>query len=494
MFLVIASLSLTLSITPSTLNAAEANDDTISANPAKVTKSQATYRFDEVLSLLSSLNISGATQDELLDAALQGMIDSLDDPYTEYYKPAKASAFQNAVNGQAVGLGFRIATNDKGIYINQVYPGTPAEQSGLQAGDYLVALGEQQELALTIGELTKAFVGKKEGDTITLKILRSDENKVITITFKQMQFPISAHHLLEGKVGYIALYTFAWNTEIEFAKALTDLQSKGMTSLIIDLRNNGGGYIEIAKKLAGHFIQNGIFMFEKKQGASEPKPLEIKDGQRLDLPTIILMNEDSASASEMFAGFMQDHKLATIIGTRSYGKGVAQQIFPLISGGSLKVTSMEWLTPEKHEVNDVGIKPDIEVNGEIEPLIRAMLALGTPQLDLKLTDTLTQVNGVDWPVNIPFKKIKESYYVPARLLAALAEGDINWDGVNRVVSIKSKISTTSYPVSVSSTMTGDAFLSDGMSWIRLEAFQEQLPALSWTTEDHNLQLHVKKEE
>lgn len=492
-----AGLSLVLAVlvlAPLTTYAANVESDNTANSQADQSngKSQAYYRFEEVLSLLSSLHISGATKDDLLDAALQGMIDSLDDPYTVYYEPAKAGAFHNAVNGQAVGLGFRIATNDKGIYVNQVFPRSPAEQSGLQAGDYLLALGEQQDHVLTMIALTKALLGKKEGDTIALTILHGDEKKVISLTFKSIQFPITAHHLLEGKVGYIALYSFAWNAELEFAKAMADLQSQGMTSLIIDLRDNGGGYVDAAQKLAGHFIEAGTFMYEKKQGVLEPHALEIKEGHHVDLPITVLINNNSASASEMFAGFMQDHKLATIIGARSYGKGVAQHVIPLISGGSLKVTDMEWLTPEKHKVNDEGIGPDIEVSGEIEPLIRGILALRAPQVDLELTDTLTQVNQIEWPVNIPFKKIEESYYVPARLLAALAEADVRWDATKREVTIKSKMIDISYPMS--SVATGDAFLMNGMSWIRLDVFQKQLAGLTWAADERGLELHFKKEE
>ncbi|OCT11171.1 hypothetical protein A8709_05675 [Paenibacillus pectinilyticus] len=476
---------------PLSIHASTAEGDKLVSNTSDQAQSKSAYRFEEVLSLLSTLHISGASKDKLLDAALQGMVDSLDDPYTEYYEPSKGNEFQNAVNGQRVGLGFHLAINDKGTYVNQIFQGTPAEQGGLRAGDYLLAVGGQQVSTLSQNALNQVLSGKKEGDSIAIMILRGEEKKLLTLTYASIQYPIVTHNLFNGKIGYIRVYTFSWNAELEFAKALEDLQSQGMTSLIVDLRDNGGGYVEVAQKLAEHFIENGVFMYEKKQGVSEPQPVEIKEGHSLGLPVSVLINTYSASASEMFAGFMQDHKLATIIGTRSYGKGVAQQVIPLISGGTLKVTSMEWLTPQQHKVNEVGIEPDIEVSGEIETLLRGLLALHTKQLDLELTDTMTFCNQVELPVNVPFKKVGENYYVPARLLAALAQAEIHWDASSQVVTIKSNSSDVGYHVS--SVVTGDAFLLNGTSWVQLDAFQKQLSKLSWTASGQELTIHLSQE-
>lgn len=449
-------------------------------NPLSVgtaAKDEKSYRFDEVLSLLSNMHISGMTEDKLIDAAINGMINSLDDPYTDYFNAAKAVDYQNAVNGQRVGLGVSLATNDKGIYVNQVFPATPAEQSGIRPGDYLIGMNGGPIITRSMTEVSKAFSNKKEGDTIQLTVQRGAEQLSVNLTFKAIQYPVITYSLFGNQIGYIRLYTFSWNAELEFKKALDDLKSRGMAALIIDLRDNGGGYVESARQLAGHFIKSGTFMYEQKRDTAEKQALQITEGSSFPLPVSVLINEHTASASEMFAGFMQDHKLATLIGTRSFGKGVAQQVTPLISGGTLKVTNTEWLTPNKTKVNKIGIQPQIEVSGQVEPLIRALLRLNTQQIELELNETYLRLNQIELPVYVPFIEKKEGVYVPARLLAAIAGAEIQWNQSNSSVTITTGTGVITYQVSPEESR--ETYLKDGICFIHLAEFQKKLPGLVW---------------
>ena len=472
--IVIICLSLLLLLTPLSVGANAKNEKS--------------YRFDEVLSLLSNTHISGMTEDKLIDAAINGMIKSLDDPYTAYFNAAQAADFQNAVNGQRVGLGLSLATNDKGIYVNQVFPGTPAEQAGILPGDYLTGINGGPITTRSMNEVSKALFNKKEGDTIQLTVQRGAEQLSMSLPFKAIQYPVITHSLFGNQIGYIRLYTFSWNAELEFKKAIDDLKSRGMTALIIDLRDNGGGYVESARQLAGHFMKSGTFMYEHKRDTAENQALEITEGSSFPLPVYVLINEHTASASEMFAGFMQDHKLATLIGTRSFGKGVAQQVTPLISGGMLKVTNTEWLTPNKNKVNKTGIQPQLEVTGQVEPLIRALLRLNTQQIELELNETYLRLNQVELPVYVPFIEKREGVYVPARLLAAIAGAEIQWNQSNSSVTITTGTGVITYQVSPEEPR--ETYLKDGICFIHLAEFQKKLPGLMWETNGNGLKMNL----
>ncbi|UJF34215.1 S41 family peptidase [Paenibacillus hexagrammi] len=330
---------------------------------------------------------------------------------------------------------------------------------------------------------------KKAQDQVSFTIRRNEERKEIAVICEEVQFPVISFHMFTDHIGYIHIHSFAGDMDKEFADALHALQDQGMKSLLIDLRNNGGGYVDAALKLAHFFKQEGVFMYAIDREHPQGKPMQFEDGADFKLPTALLINEHTASAAEMFAGFMQDNNLADIIGTRSYGKGVAQQLVPLISGGMLKVTYTEWLTPKQHVVNHAGIQPDTELNGELEPVIHALRTLGAKQTKLELYETGANLNDMPLPVVVPDVVEDGREYLPSRLLSELIGGTVGWDSELSEV----RISTDKLSALFAAKQSSQAVLKDGMCLVELHEFQKQFPELNWQRDGHILTLIMRRD-
>jgi carboxyl-terminal processing protease len=454
---------------------------------AKAEGTDSSTKINEILQMIQTFHLSNASEEELTDAAIKGMVDSLNDPYTEYFTKEEQAKFLNAIDGGYLGIGITLDYDDKGVYISEVAKGSPAAQAGMLKGDYINKINEKKLTYANADQLfDEALSGKVEGNRITLIIDRGGLVKNFTIPLKYMDYPNVRSMSLPEDVGYLALSGFTVDADKAFTTALNGLESKGMKSLIIDLRYNGGGYIETAKAIAAHFLKDQLLMTTSNKDGIENSVM-VTGGTKAEYPVIIMVNEYSASASEVFAGAMQDHELAIIVGVNTYGKGVTQNIMPVFNGGALKITTEEYFTPKHHPVNHVGIKPDLEVHGEVAQMIEAYYAAGAKKVQLKLTKTgysLNQIQFSGYGTEAYIEKEKE-IYLPTSLIMAMLNGNVTWDNATKSVvftkqAVKAKLSSNSKKI----------VMRDGISYVSLSYIRSKFPQLSWTYKNSTVTLEA----
>ncbi|QGQ95626.1 S41 family peptidase [Paenibacillus psychroresistens] len=444
---------------------------------AKAAEADSSSKINEILQMIHTNHLSDASEEDLIEAAIQGMVDSLDDPYTEYFSKDELADYLKAVEGGYLGIGITMAHDENGVYIADVAKASPASQIGLLKGDYIQRINEKK-LTFNNSDIVfeEALSGSVEGSKITLSIKRGNEIKSFTIPLKTMDIPTVTAKMLPEGVGYLALSGFTADADKAFTAALNELKSQRMKSLIIDLRYNGGGYIETAKAIAAHFIKDQLLMTIRNKDGLE-KPIMVSGGTKADYPIVILVNEYSASASEVFAGAMQDYKLAEIVGVNTYGKGVTQNIMPVYNGGALKITTEEYFTPKDNPVNHIGIKPDHEVKGDVAQMIKAYYAAGAKKVQLKLTKTdytLNQIQFAGYGVEAYIEKNKD-IFVPTRLIMAIADGVVGWDNESKLMVLTNGKVTT-----MLATNSVNILMRDGISYVSASYIHSKFPEISWT--------------
>lgn len=444
---------------------------------AKADGEDGSSKINEVMQLIQTYHLSGASEEDLTEAAIKGMVDSLDDPYTEFFTKEEQAKFLTAISGGYLGIGITMAHDAKGVYISGVAKGSPAAQVGLLQGDYLETLNGKTFTFDNMDQLFKeALSGKVEGNTIKLSINRGGVTKSYVVPLKNMETPVVRSKSMPGGIGYLALSAFTIDADNAFSAALSDLKSKGMKSLIIDLRYNGGGYIETAKAIAAHFLKDQLLMTIRDKDNKENLVMVI-DGKKAEYPIVIMVNEYSASASEVFAGAMQDYKLAKVIGMNTYGKGVTQNVIPLYNGGALKITTEEYFTPKHHPVNHIGIKPDLEAHGEVEQFVKAYYAAGAKQMQLNLTKTdytINQIQFEGYGVEAYIEKGKD-IYLPSRLIMAVMDGSVTWENAT-----KSFVFSQNKTKAELAANSKNIVMRDGISYVSASYIHSKFPQLSWT--------------
>ncbi len=301
--------------------------------------------------------------------AIQGLTASYGDPYTVFLPPADAKIFQEDISGNFGGVGMEIAVNKDGI-LTVIAPlkGTPAERAGIKAGDLIASIDAKATDGMSSDEAVKLIRGEK-GTTVTFRIVREGEVLTIPVTRDIIQVPTIDNSLdAETGVYTISLYSFTANSSNLFSKALSEFRSSGSDKLIIDLRGNPGGYLAAAVSMASHFLEEGAIVVTEDYAGKRENIVHTSKGTG-GLPAgtkvVILTDQGSASASEILAGALQDAHGATLVGTRTFGKGSVQELVD-IEGGSLKVTVARWLTPSGRSISDGGLTPDIEVKNTKE--------------------------------------------------------------------------------------------------------------------------------
>ena len=309
--------------------------------------------------ILDEYYLNDMDEELLNEGAIQGYVAALGDPYTEYISKDEMEDYTTSLLGNYVGIGVYIGTNAEKNTIEVIMPieGGPAAEAGILPGDTIVSVdgieytGEQIEIA--------ADVMKGEaGTTVKVGILRNQEVKIFEITRRKViTNPIEAEKL-SNDIGYIQITSFDEETSSSFKLKFEELKNQGITSLIIDLRNNGGGLLDAALEIADYIVPKGkelLITIDKEQNEKIEKA---EQDVLVDMPVVVLVNGNSASASEILAGALKDLNEATIVGTTTYGKGVIQQFLTLRDGSGLKVTTHEYYTPNRNKINGVGIEPN----------------------------------------------------------------------------------------------------------------------------------------
>lgn len=308
---------------------------------------------------------------EKLWGAIAGMTAAFGDPYTVYMPPEEAKSFQESIAGEFGGVGMEIGIKDKILTVIAPLKGTPAERAGMMAGDQLAAIDGASTEGLSIDEAIKRIHGKK-GTTVAFKVVRDGKFLDVSIVRDIISVPtVEQNYDKTTGVYTISIYEFTATSAGLFDKALAQFRASGSRKLILDVRGDPGGYLDSAVAIGSHFLPEGAVMVtEDYKGKRENVVHRSKGtgGVPNGTQIVVLMDQGSASASEILAGALQDAKVATLIGTRSFGKGSVQELVD-IDGGSLKVTIARWLTPSGRSISDGGLTPDIKVDRTREDFV-----------------------------------------------------------------------------------------------------------------------------
>lgn len=318
----------------------------------------------EKLQDLIDKNYIGKIKDEDLEEGIyKGFIEGLDDPYSVYYTEEETKALVEQTSGEYSGIGAVLSQDrDTGVItILQVYEDSPAEEAGLKEGDSFLKVGDTELTSKDdITEVVRLIKGE-EGTKVELTVYRNKEKKEFTTTAirRKIQAKTVTTKMLEDNIGYLAISEFDSVTLDQYKEGLKSLSDQGMKKLIVDLRNNPGGNLDTVTDILDLMLPKGISVYMEDKGGNK-KEFKTDEENKFDKPLVVLVNGNSASASEIYAGAIQDFKTGTIIGTTTYGKGVVQQIFDLKDGTSVKLTIAEYFTPKGRNINKKGITPDVE--------------------------------------------------------------------------------------------------------------------------------------
>ncbi len=305
---------------------------------------------------------SDIKEQELKDGAIKGYVSALGDKYTEYIPKSEMQNFTEEINGSFVGIGiYMIADEEKEkIIVYYPIPDSPAEKAGIKSGDAILSVDGVEHGVEDFNTIAEHIKGK-EGTKVKLVIEREGKKLDFEIQREKIETNPISSKILEKNIGYIKLPSFDTDASKKFKEKADELISKGAKSLIIDLRNNGGGIVNECTDMADFFLDKGKNIMTTKSTSEIGEKTDASENKTYTVPVVILINENTASASEIFTGALKDNGVAKVIGTKSYGKGVIQTVIPLSDGSAIKITTAEYFTPNGTEINNKGIKPDIEV-------------------------------------------------------------------------------------------------------------------------------------
>ena len=310
----------------------------------------------------------------LEEGAIKGYIEGLGDPYTEYISKEEMDTYLDDTMGNFVGIGIYMIKNtqyDK-IQVLSTIKGSPAEKAGIQAGDLIISADGVEYSADDMTTASNKIKGE-EGTKVTIEVLRGAEKLKFELTREKVKVNQVEGKVLSNNIGYIKFTSFDETTAEDFKNQYQELAKKGIQSLIIDLRNNGGGIVDQALEIADYMTpKDSVLLYEVDKNGKETVK-KAKEDPIVNMPIIILTNENTASASEILAGALKDLGKAKIVGTKTYGKGVIQQILKLNDGSGLKITIEEYQTPNRNKINKVGIEPDEKV--ELPSTVNSLLTI-----------------------------------------------------------------------------------------------------------------------
>lgn len=327
-----------------------------STSPAQLNFSE----LNDLYSVLKSKYDGDIDTEKLIDGAKHGMVDALGDPYTTYFNAEEAKAFDSDLNGTFEGIGAELGKTSGQLAIMSVIADSPAQKAGLEKNDIILKVNDEDTSAMTVGGAVTKIRGDK-GTSVKLTILRGETTKEYSITRDTITSESVSTELLEGNIGYMRISRFGDDTANLAKKAAESFKSQGVTKIILDLRGNGGGLLTAAQSVASLWLNNKVIVSERTGGTTTDTLRSTGSAVLEGVATVVLVDGDSASASEIVAGALKDNGAATLLGEKTFGKGSVQTIEDLTSGGQLKVTIAKWYTPNGVNINKEGIQPDKEV-------------------------------------------------------------------------------------------------------------------------------------
>lgn len=342
------------------------------AMPSSLTAEDIEFRrFWDLWRLLKTKYYRQPVSDQqLFYGAMEGLAKGVGDDYTTYFPPKDAKDFESSLQGEFQGIGAEIGIKDEQLQIIAPLPGTPAEHAGLMPGDAILKIDDKETTGMSVEEAVKLIRGER-GTKVTLNIFRISQKKPpfdVSIQRDIIQVKSVTWEMATGtrRIAIVKISNFSQDTTSSFRDAVREILTKDPQGLIVDLRNNPGGYLESAVEIASEWVGKEIVVKERRQG----KIIEEMRGETLarlhQIPTIILINQGSASASEIVAGALQDTGRARLVGMKTFGKGSVQEYEPLPDGSAVKITIAEWLTPHDRTIQKVGLEPDVSVDRTAE--------------------------------------------------------------------------------------------------------------------------------
>ena len=309
---------------------------------------------------------------EILYGAISGMVNSLEDPYTVFMKPDNSKKFMEDISGAFEGVGMEIGIRDEILTVIAPLDGTPAQKAGLRSGDRILAVDEESTSGLSIDELVSKIRGPK-GSVVVLTIMRDEwegsqdfsisRGKIEVPSLVWERYDLNGEPSEKGTVAYLRIYHFTERVGLEFLKAATEIYLSDIDRIVLDLRNNPGGYLEMAQRIAGFFLERGEVVVIEDKGDSRQELKAKGDGWFREYPVVVIINEGSASASEILAGALKENREdVQLVGMKSFGKGTVQEMKGFNDGSSLKITIAQWLTPEGNTIHEEGLQPDVEID------------------------------------------------------------------------------------------------------------------------------------
>lgn len=361
---IIATAIVTFIITTVWIFGSATNISTESAIGNAAKSSSLSAKLSIIRNKINEEYIGEINENDLIEGAIKGYVSGLNDVYTEYLPESEMSSYTEDIEGEFVGIGVYITKDAKNnqILVYGTIPDSPAEEAGLKTGDIITSVDGVECNGDDYDTITNSIKGK-EGTKVSIGILRNGEELSFEIERKTVEVKHITFQKLENNIGYINISSFEGDVSAQFETAYNDLANQGITSLIIDIRNNGGGIVDEALDIAEMMTEKGqILLIESDKNGNE-EVIKSEKSKTITMPIMLLVNEYSASASEILAGILKENvENATLIGNTTYGKGVIQTLYPLTDGSGIKITTNEYFTPNHNEINKIGIEPDIKVD------------------------------------------------------------------------------------------------------------------------------------
>ena len=302
------------------------------------------------------------------DGIIRGYMESLDDPYSVYYTAEEYASFMEDTEGEYVGVGIQVSqdVDTKVITITKVFDG-PAQEAGIEANDVITEVNGEDITAQDIDTVVDKIRGE-EGTEVTITVYRSSDAKdhEYTMPRQKVENPTVEYEMLDNNIGYIQISSFYEVTGDQYIAAVEDLNSQGMEGLIVDLRDNGGGLLDIAVDMLDYMLPEGKIVYTEDKDGNVTSEYTSDEEHQFTKPLVLLVNGYSASASEIFSGAIKDYGIGTLVGETTYGKGIVQRMFPLDDGSAIKLTIAKYFTPNGNDIHKVGIEPDVEVELDVE--------------------------------------------------------------------------------------------------------------------------------
>lgn len=347
-------------------------------------------KIDELYSYMNIYYYEDFEKEEIANALYSGLLNSLEDPYSVYYTEEEYEELMVNTSGTYCGIGAGVSQNltTMEVTISKVYRGTPSEEAGLLAGDMILSVDGLEAVTVSVDELVQHIRGE-EGTTVHMTIYRPSTEETLEFDVERRFVELASveGEMLENGIGYIEVTEFQSKTDEQFEAMVEDFKSQGMKGLIVDVRANPGGLLSSVVNMLDYVLPEGLLVYIEDK--YENREEYTSDASCLDIPMVVLIDQSSASASEIFAGALKDYEYATLVGKTTYGKGIVQNIIPLEDGDAMKLTTAKYFTPNGNYIHEVGIEPDVEVEYEY---IGDVDAVYDKQYDSQFVKALEEMN------------------------------------------------------------------------------------------------------